>query len=87
MLAKIRFYFLSTAFLRAFIALSKTERGSQYQTHGLFPRTKILPSFSASPALSFEQVYEFIFDLISVPCNPTKRGRRLGAGKLYLGEM
>ena len=37
MLAKIRFYFLSTAFLRAFIALSKTERGQpMFKRHMAF---------------------------------------------------
>gem|GEM_PF-6713656 len=57
MLAKIRFYFLSTAFLRAFIALSKTERG-QPMFKRIWPSPpgpKILPSFNASPALSLNR--------------------------------
>ena len=62
MLAKIRFYFLSTAFLSAFIALSKTERG-QPMFKRIWPSPpgpKILPSFNAKSSFVFEQVYEFL---------------------------
>ena len=59
--AKIRYYFLSIAFFKAFIAISKTERG-----HPMFkriypspPGPNMLPSLSARCALSRNRLTRF----------------------------